>query len=62
MKWNSTRCQEVRNGEIIPIITTTGIPVLATIIATTTNNNRINLKTTDKANSGHKGQKTPRSP
>ena len=35
---------------------------LATIAATTTNNNRINLKTTDKANSGHKGQKTPRSP
>ena len=49
MKWNSMRCQEVRNGEIISIITATGIPVLATVTATTTNNNRIDLKTTDKA-------------
>ena len=46
MKWNSMRCQEVRNGEIIAIITTTSILVLATTAATTTNTNRTNLKTT----------------
>ena len=62
MKRNSTRCQEVRNGEIIAIISTTGILILATIAATTTNTNRTDLKTTDKASSGHKDQKTPRSP
>ena len=62
MKWNSMRCQEVRNGEIVTIITTTSILVLATIMATTTNTNRTDLKTTNKASSGHKSQKTPRSP
>ena len=62
MKWNSMRCQEVRNGEIVTIITTTSILVLATTTATTTNPNRTDLKTTDKASSGDKDQKTPRSP
>ena len=56
------RCQEVRNGEIIPIITTTSILVLVIVMATATSTNRTDLRKTDKANSGHKGQKTPRSP
>ena len=62
MSKNSMRCQEVRNGEIIPIITTTSILVLVIIVATATSTNRTDLKKTDKPNSGHKGQKTPRSP
>ena len=63
MKQSSTRCPEVRNGEIIPIITTTSVLVLATITATAaTNTKRTDLKKTDKPNSGHTGKKTPRSP
>ena len=61
MKQNSMRFQEVRNGEII-IITIKNILVLATIAATTTNPNKTDLRTTDKASSGDKDQKTPRSP
>ena len=38
------------------------ILVLATIAATTTDPNRTDLRTTDKASSGDKDQKTPRSP
>ena len=53
--------QEVRDGEII-IITIKNILVLATIAATTTNPNKTDLRTTDKANSGDKDQRTPRSP
>ena len=59
MKWNSMKLQEVRNGEIMAIITTTSILVLATTAATTINPNRTDLKTTDKASSGDKDQKTP---
>ena len=62
MKQNSMRYQEVRNGEIITIITTTSILVLATTAATTTNPNKTDLRTSDKASSGDKDQKTPRSP
>ena len=62
MKRNSMRLQEVRNGEIITIITTTSILVLATTTATTTNHNKTDLRTTDKASSGDKDQNTPRSP
>ena len=62
MSKNSTRCQEVRDGEVIPIITTTSILVLVIIGVTATNSNSTDLKKTDKPNSGHKGQKTPRSP
>ena len=62
MSKNSTRCQEVRNGEVIPITTTTSILVLVIIVATATNSNRTDLRNTDKPNSGHRGQKTPRSP
>ena len=44
------------------IITTTNVLVLVVIIVTATNSNNTDHKKTDKPNSGHKGQKTPRSP
>ena len=44
MKRNSKKLQEVRNGEIMAIITTTSILVLTTTAATTTNPNRTDLK------------------
>ena len=62
MSKNSTRCQEVINGEVIQIITTTSILALVIIEATATNSNSTGLKRTDKPNSGHNDQKTPRSP
>ena len=62
MSKNSTRCQEVRNGEVIQITTTTSVLVLVIITATATNSNSTDLKRTDKPNSGHNDQKTPRSP
>ena len=55
------RCQEVRNGEVMPV-TITSILVLVIITATPTNSNSTDLKKTDKPNSGYNGQKTPRSP
>ena len=54
--------QEVGNGEIIIIITIKNILILATTAATTTNPNKPDLRTTDKASSGDKDQKPPRSP
>ena len=62
MKQNSMRFQEVRNGEIIIIITIKNVLVLARTAATTTNPNKTNLRTTEKASSGDKDQKTPRLP
>ena len=55
------RFQEVRDGEII-IIAIKNVLVLATITATTTNPNKTDLRTTNKASSGDKDQRTPRSP
>ena len=57
MKWNSMRFQEVRNGKIITIITTTSVLVLAATAATTTNPNKTDLRTTNKASRGDKDQK-----
>ena len=47
MKRNSTKFQEVRDGEII-IIAIKNILVLATIAATTTNPNKTDIRTTNK--------------
>ena len=55
MSKNSMRCQGVRNGEVIPIITNTSILVLVIIAGTATSTNRTNLKKTDRPNSGHNG-------
>ena len=44
MKQSSMRCQEVKNGEIISIITTTSILVLVIVMATATGTNRTDLK------------------
>ena len=56
------RCQEVRNGEIMEIITTTNTLVTVATVVTATNNNNTVPKKTGKSNSGHKSQETPRSP
>ena len=54
------KCQEVRDGEtIISIIR--NILVSATITTTARDPNKMNLRTANKANSGNKSQKTPRS-
>ena len=60
MSKKSTRYQEVRNGEVVQISTTTSILVLVIIAGTATNSNSTDLKRTDKPNSGHNGQKTPK--
>ena len=44
------------------IITTTNALVTVAIMVTATNNNNTVPKKTDKSNSGHKSQETPRSP
>ena len=54
------RYQEVRNGEILTIITRS-ILILVTVTTTAADPNKTNLRTADKASSGDKSQKTPRS-
>ena len=54
------RCQEVKNGEII-IIITKSILILVTAATMATDPNKTNLRTTDKVSSGDRNQKTPKS-
>ena len=61
MRQNSMKCQEVGDGEKI-IIAIRNVIVLATIGTTATDPNKTDLRTTDKANSGDKSQRTPRTP
>ena len=62
MSKSSMGCQKVRNGEVIQIITNKSVLVLAIIIVTATSTNRTDPKKIDKTNSGHIGQRMPRSP
>ena len=62
MSKSSMRCQEVRNGEIMQILTPRSALILAIFAVTVTSTNRADLKKIDRPNSGHIGQRMPRSP
>ena len=59
MNSKSMRCQEVRDGEII-IIITNSILILAMATVLSTDPNITSLKTTDKVSSRDRNQRTPK--